>query len=121
MPEGYLYQRKTKKISKKHRLSFEVQKVYRSLLVVLSVIIVFLGVTMLAIGSQKNAKGYVLRELQLKNSELSSQNKNLDTKITNSRTLETIQSNEKTLEMEPTTETNENLTFVEEEGSLAAR
>ena len=76
---------------------------------------------MLAIGSQKNAKGYILRELQIKNNNLTSQNKTLDTKITKYRTLETIQNSEKTEQMKSTAENSENLTFVDEESSLAAR
>ena len=121
MSEAYFYRRKNKTLQKKKLLSIEVQKVYRSLFIVIVVILLFLGTTMLAIGSQKNAKGYILRELQIKNNNLTSQNKTLDTKITKYRTLETIQNSEKTEQMKSTAENSENLTFVDEESSLAAR
>ncbi len=79
---------------KKIPLSQEIRRMYRMLIFVIILLNTVLGGLLLYTGNIQNLKGYTLRELQIKNDQLTEANKTLETKIINARTSDALGNNE---------------------------
>lgn len=80
------YRKRRRRRKPKLTLSTETEKVIRSLVITLSIIIAVLGATLIISMSKSSQNGYALQQEKLKNEELMNENGNLATKITQSKT-----------------------------------
>ena len=108
------YHRRKNRLRPKATLNSEASKAAKSLVVTLSVIILFLAIVSLAMSSKGNQKGYSLEQEKLKNEELRDLNENLSTKITTSTTFNKMEETNKVTTMEEIAEK----TYVTEKDNL---
>lgn len=100
------YKPRTKKMKAKTTLRVEVEKVIKSLIITLSIMIAALGIIFLITNSENAQKGYTLDQAKLENEELKKQNSSIISKINNFTSFSNLENNEKLKEMEPTENKN---------------
>lgn len=83
--------RPVKHRKRKKPLSEEIQSMYRLLSATLIVLIVASTVGLLALNSQRSAKGYTLKQLQLTNEELESDKRNIDHQLMEAQSIGNIE------------------------------
>lgn len=96
------YKKRQKKFKYKESFHNETQKTIKHLIITLSIMIVALLITYIAMTNETGQKGYTLEQEKLKNETLKGTNKILETKITNSKISEQIKETSKLQEMIPT-------------------
>lgn len=94
------YDRRKKGYRPKSTLNYEAQRAAKSLVITLSVIIIFLAIISLSLSSKGTQKGYALEQEKLRNEDLHNQNENLSTKITKSTTFNQVEETDKVTTME---------------------
>ncbi|EKD48217.1 MAG: hypothetical protein ACD_65C00060G0002 [uncultured bacterium] len=107
-----------KKVFAKPRLlSEEIRSTYYLLICTLGVMILVLSLGYLYVSSQKSAKGYLLKELQLDYESLTSESKELETQLINAQSFQEIEETETVEGMDKPND--EEFSFMENSGNVA--
>lgn len=106
---------KKKKATRPRLLSEEIHSTYNLLVWTIVIMILVLSLSYLYVSSQKAAKGYLLRELQLDYESLTSESKELETQLIDAQSLQLID----TEATEMTEPTDEEFTFIENGSAYA--
>lgn len=96
------YRPKTRAKRVKKTLKTETKYVVKALIITLSIMIVILGVTFLAVTNVSAQKGYALEQAKLENEHLKNINATLQTQVTNSTAFQNIEENQKIGDMQET-------------------
>lgn len=80
-------------------LSLKINKTIFALVITLGLMIVILAVLFLTMVSSSGQKGYLLKELQIQNNQLQTENEKLKTELTEKLSFQKIENTEKVKEM----------------------
>lgn len=108
-----------KMIAAKRTLSQEIRWGTITLTITVTILVVGLSVLYLAINSQKTAKGYLLRQIQLSLQSLQSQKHQIDTDLIEAKSFQNIQKTDVVQEMVPFTQTE--ITYITKPTGLAVK
>ena len=106
-------------MSRPRLLSEEIRSTYYLLVGTIGVMIIVLVLSYLYVSSQRAAKGYLLKQLQLDYEDLTSESKTLDTQLIEVQSITNIDQAEPTEDMEKPT--NEDYSFMGTEENIARR
>lgn len=108
---------KKKDLSRPRLLSEEIRSTYYLLVGTIGVMIVVLVLSYLYVSSQRAAKGYLLKQLQIDYEDLTSESKTLDTQLLEVQSITNIDQAEPTEDMEKPD--NEDYSFTDAENNYA--
>jgi len=115
--------KKSKAMRKTHRpirpLSEEIQSACRLLLITIGGLLAILTISFLYISSLQSAKGYYLKQLQIDNDSLLSQNRELQGDLNQAQSITNLNQDDQILEMQNPGE--DDLSFIGTNDDLASR